>query len=44
MKQLAPIGHKQYEKFVKDMADTQTPSLLNEPMKKNMLPRFRLKD
>ena len=26
MKQLAPVGQKQYEKFVKDIADTQTPS------------------
>ena len=32
MKQLAPIGKKQYEKFVKDTADTQTPSSLHEPV------------
>ena len=43
MKQLAPIGLKQYEKFAKDMADTQTPSSLNEQLTKNMLPFFRLK-
>ena len=32
MKQLAPIGQKQYEKNCKDIADTQiqTPSLFNE--------------
>ena len=43
MKQLAPIGLKQYEKFAKDTADTQTPSSLNEQLTKNMLPFFRLK-
>ena len=43
MQQLSPIGQKQNEKFVKDMADTQTPSSLNEPVKNNMLPLFRLK-
>ena len=43
MKQLAPISNKQYEKFVKDMADTQMPSSLNEPRTTNMLPLFRLK-
>ena len=43
MKQLALICKKQYEKFVKDMADTQMPSSLNEPVTKHMLPLFRLK-
>ena len=45
MKQLAPVGQKQYEKFVKDIhvADTQTPSLLTESVKKNMLSLFMLK-
>ena len=38
-----PVGQKQYEKIVKDVADTQTPSSLNESVKKNMLPLFRLK-
>ena len=41
MQQLAPIGQKQYENFVKDMEDTQTPSSLNEPVKNNMLVLFR---
>ena len=43
MKQLAPISQKQYEKFVKDMADYHAPSSLNEPMTKDMLPLFRQK-
>ena len=43
MKQLSPIGQTQYEKFVKDMADTQTHSSLNELVKKNKVPLFRLK-
>ena len=43
MKQLAPVGQKQYEKFVKDIADTQTPSSLTESVKKNMLSLFMLK-
>ena len=43
MKQLAPISQKQYEKFVNDMTDTQTPYSLNEPVKKNMVSLFRLK-
>ena len=42
MKQLAPISQKQYEKFVKDMADTQMPSMLNE-LTKDMLPLSLLK-
>ena len=43
MKQLAPIGQKQYEKNIKDMADTQTPLSLNEPVKMSMLPLLSLK-
>ena len=43
MKQLAPIGQMQYEKFVKDMADTQTPSSLNEPVKKQYTSPFQVK-
>ena len=38
MKQLTPIRKKQYQKFVKDKADTQMPSSLNEPVTTNMLP------
>ena len=43
MKQLAPIGQKQYEMFVKDMTDTQTLSSLNAPVTKNMLTLLWLK-
>ena len=43
MKQLAPVGQKQYEKFVKDIADTQMPSSLTESVKKNMPSLFMLK-
>ena len=38
-RQLVLIGQKQYEKFVKDMSNTQTPSL-NEPVTKNNLSIF----
>ena len=38
MKQLSPISKKQYEKFAKDMADTQMPSSLNEPVTSNIPP------
>ena len=42
MNQLLPIGQKQYEKFVKDMGDTQKPSF-NDPVTKNKLPLFSRK-
>ena len=42
MKQLVPIGQKQYEKFVRNMTDTQKPSF-NEPVTKNKLPLFSRK-
>ena len=32
MKQLAPIGQKQYERFVNVMPHTRTHTVLNEPV------------
>ena len=42
MKQLVPIGRKQYEKLVKDMTDTQKLSF-NKPVTNNKLLLFSRK-
>ena len=42
MKQLVPIGRKQYEKFVKDIQDTQKPSF-NKLVTNNKLLLFSRK-